>query len=252
MHMIKETGQDPECLLEDWSYLEARTNFIPRGLILDFAVRASYHISGNIVEFGVATGDSTRKIRATLDKLEVEHVEGQRKKVFAFDSFKGLPEKFENAEVGTFAGEVPKISGVEIVEGYFQESLTQELAVRVGKVSFASLDADLYSSTLCALQWLTPLLHTGSILLFDEFLGEKESEKRAFEAWSEESGVRTIKIADLLRQPSGWGEKIDRRTLFQVVGSEELQTRPIARVTDSSKLRKYLGPFARRLRSFIK
>jgi hypothetical protein len=33
---------------------------------------------------------------------------------------------------------------------------------------------------MCALTWLTPLLGTGSLLLFDEFLGEQESEKRAF------------------------------------------------------------------------
>ena len=38
-------------------------------------------------------------------------------------------------------------------------------------MALASLDADLFSCTLCELTWLTPLLGIGSLLLFDEYLG---------------------------------------------------------------------------------
>jgi hypothetical protein len=75
---------------------------------------------------------------------------------------------------------------------------------------------------MCALKWLTPLLNTGSILVFDEFLGEKESEKRAFEDWARETGIHTVQVAEFLREPSGWGNKIDLRTVFQVVSKEIL------------------------------
>jgi hypothetical protein len=70
------------------------------------------------------------------------------------------------------------------------------------------------------LRWLTPLLHTGSLLLFDEYIGEQQSEKRAHEDWMHESGLRTIQLAEFLREPSGWGTVPDRRVLAQVVGPE--------------------------------
>ena len=44
-------------------------------------------------------------------------------------------------------------------------------------MALASLDADLFSCTLCALTWLTPLLGIGSLLLFDEYLGDGGAEK---------------------------------------------------------------------------
>jgi hypothetical protein len=175
-------------------------------------------VPGNIVEFGVADGTSTRIIRNELLIHQGGKISGPSKRIYACDSFEGLSEKFENAEVGTFAGPVPRIAGVEIVKGFFDNSLTAELAARVGQVAFASLDADLYSSTLTALRWLTPLLHTGSLLLFDEYLGENESEKRAHDEWSDETGIETVVIAALRREPSGFGERPDQRMLRQVVG----------------------------------
>jgi hypothetical protein len=93
---------------------------------------------------------------------------------------------------------------------------------RVGRVAFAHLDADLFSSTLFALRWLTPLLNTGSVLQFDEFIGGDCAESRAFEEWRVESGLQLIRIAEVDREPSGWGSNIDRRLVFQVVGDEPL------------------------------
>lgn len=205
-----------------WDELKVRSTVISRTLTLELCVRLAFRIPGDIVEFGVAKGGSTRVLRRTLTDCERGATGGSRKTIYACDSFKGLREKFENAEVGAFACEVPDIPGVQIVEGYFEDSLTPELAQRVGRVAFASLDADLYSSTLCALRWLTPLLHTGSLLLFDEYLGEQASEKRAHEDWLKESGMRTLQLAEFFREPSGWSSTPDRRVLCQVIGPEAL------------------------------
>ncbi len=195
-----------------WEYLRDWATFLPRESVIELAVELSRRVPRNIIEFGVSTGESTRVLRRALGRSE--------KRIFACDSFKGLPEKFENAEIGTFACAPPRIPGVTIVEGYFQESLTPQLTAEVGRVALASLDADLYSSTICALRWMTPLLGTGSLLLFDEFLGENASEKRVFEEWSQETGVQTLKVAEFLREPSGWGTRLDQRLLFQVIGEE--------------------------------
>lgn len=138
---------------------------------------------------------------------------------------------------------------MRIVEGYFDKSLTFELAQEVGRVSLASFDADLYSSTLCALRWLTPLLQTGSLLLFDEYLGEKESERRAHDVWLEESGLQTVVIAECLRDPSGWGATPDRRVLFQVVGDDEFKE---ARVLDLAKMRNTIWKVRRQIMSRVK
>jgi hypothetical protein len=105
---------------------------------------------------------------------------------------------------------------VKFVVGNFADSLDDVLARRVGRVALASLDADLESSTLCALRWLTPLLDQGSLLLFDEFDGDGGAERRAYEVWSQESGVQTTKVAEFIRPTAGFGTESDRRVLFQV------------------------------------
>jgi hypothetical protein len=206
----------------DWDYLRPRTAFIRRDQLLELVVGLSFQIPGHIIEFGVADGGSTRVIRRAASRHEKRFPREARKRIYACDSFKGLPEAYENAGVGAFATKPPNIRGVQIVEGYFEKSLTKELAAEVGVVSFASLDADLHSSTLCALRWLTPLLRSGSLLLFDEFLGGEAAEKRAFEDWSRETGVKAVQIGEFMRDPSGWGKSLDRRTLFQIIKDEPL------------------------------
>ncbi|MBL1209298.1 TylF/MycF/NovP-related O-methyltransferase [Geminocystis sp. GBBB08] len=218
---LNKYPQDPSMSIGNWQNLDKYVNFSSRSQVLDFCMALSAHIPGNIIEFGVAYGDSTRVIAKTFQKYHRKFVGYPSKKIFACDSFEGLREKFENAQIGTFACEPPKIAGVKIIKGYFEDTLTPEFAQEVKSVSFAHLDADLYSSTYCALSWLTPLLHTGSLLLFDEFLGENQSEKRAFFDWLAETGIKTVLIAEFGRQPSGWGETTDRRLLYQIIKEDE-------------------------------
>jgi hypothetical protein len=224
-----------------WDELKNRTNFLSRDLVLELCVRASLRVPGHIMEFGVASGASTRVIRRTLHKYGSPwFVPFGRKKIFALDSFEGLREKFENADIGTFAGAVPKMAGVRFVKGYFEDTCTDALRAEVGQVALAHLDADLHSSTLFALRWLVPLLGTGSMLLFDEFTGGDLAEARAFETWRQESGLEVIRLAEFDRDPSGFGTQIDRRALFQVVGTGTLAPRP-DRTRLAWKIAYYLG-----------
>jgi hypothetical protein len=237
-HLIDDQGEFPR---HGWHDIADLAFPVSRAMVLDLVVHLLDRVPGNIVEFGVAEGHSTRSIRRALNATQWPQLVGPRRTIFACDSFEGLPEKFERAEVGTFACEPPKIRGVEIVKGYFEDSLTDELARRVGVVAFASLDADLYSSTTTALDWLTPLLVNGSLLLFDEYLGESESEKRAHDEWAVRTGVRTIKIAEFLRDPSGWGDTPDRRVLLQVIQDRAADAPRIVRPNDVSRKARKVG-----------
>ena len=236
----------------DWPEVRRRVSPPSQALVLEVATRLAHRVPGNIIEFGVAGGHSARVIRQTLDRLQRLQIAGPKKRIFACDSFLGLPEEYENVFVGAFASRRPEIRGVEIVEGYFEDSLTAELARRVGRVALAHLDADLYSSTLGALRWLTPLLDAGSVLLFDEYLGaDGTGERLAHEHWLAETGLRTVPVAEFLREASGkggnrdHGSTPDRRVLFMVVGSTDPTPNPVIRIPDlvrdaSRRLRRML------------
>ena len=78
------------------------------------------------------------------------------KKIYGFDSFKGLPEEWQMgaskeliSKVGTFTklGNLPKIlDNVRLVVGWFNETLPK-LKLKGKKIAFMHIDCDLYSST---------------------------------------------------------------------------------------------------------
>ena len=224
---------------EAWPDLRRRVVPPSHYLVLQFAMRLAYRVPGNVIEFGVYEGGSARVLRQIRRRQELGQILGPRKEIFACDSFQGMPERYENADVGAWACAPPSIPGVHIVEGFFEDSLTPDLAKRIGRVALASLDADLYSSTLCALRWLTPLLGPGSVLLFDEYLGDGGTgESRAHADWARDTGVETVRVAEFLRETSGQqgnrdhGSAPDRRVLFQVVGPSPPVPTKVLRYTD--------------------
>mgnify|MGYP000400761291 CR=1 FL=1 len=96
------------------------------------------------LEFGVASGNTINYIsKFTNDK------------VYGFDSFEGLPEKWRDSfDKGAFNrnGDLPKVnSNVELIKGWFDETLPNFIKNHNKKVSFIHMDADLYSSTKCIL-----------------------------------------------------------------------------------------------------
>lgn len=202
----------------DWAETRSRVAYPSRTEVLKLAVQLARPVTGHIIEFGVWKGHSVRAMRDELWRSAVWDRGQWQKRIYACDSFEGLPEDYEHLAAGTFATGIPTLRGVRIVKGFFDTSLTPELAAEIGQVSLAHLDADLYGSTLCALSWLTPLLHSGSVLVFDEFYGEDPAEERAFAEWSDQTGIRTALLALFGREPSGKGPTTDRRAIFQVVG----------------------------------
>lgn len=129
------------------------------------------------LEFGVASGTTLRIIS------EQRSAAG----VFGFDSFEGLPERWRlGFDEGMFrTDQVPEIPGAQLVVGSFADVLPTFLEKNPGPVTFAHLDADLYSSTVTALGALASRFQVGTILLFDEFYNYPGWQKNEYRAWSE-------------------------------------------------------------------
>jgi predicted O-methyltransferase YrrM len=210
----------------DWTATAGRVTYLSRAQVLALGVSVSRPIPGHIIEFGTWKGTSTRVIRDELWQSRIWDSRQRGKRIYACDSFKGLAEDYEHLKKGTFATEVPRLRGVRIVNGFFEDTLTEQLAREIGRISFAHLDADLYSSTLTALNWMTPLLQPGSVLLFDELIGEDPAEARAMVEWQRDTGVQLTMLALFGREPSGKGDMSDRRALFQVVGDKKIIKAP--------------------------
>ncbi|WP_260478705.1 class I SAM-dependent methyltransferase [Kibdelosporangium aridum] len=140
---------------------------------------------GMALEFGVYTGSTLEVIAHARDK----------KSVYGFDSFQGLPETWRPGFLaGTFAMDgLPDVPGAELVVGTFDATLPGFLAEHAGPVDFLHVDCDLYASTKTVLDHVGPHLHPGSIVVFDEYVnypGWQEHEHRAWSEYIERTGLR--------------------------------------------------------------
>jgi hypothetical protein len=135
---------------------------------------------GLVLEFGVATGDTLRRITA------------KRSPSHGFDSFEGLPEDWRTGFAkGAFAMAPPDIPGATLHVGWFEDSLPRFLAGHPGPIAFAHIDADLYSSTVTIFQAAEDRFVEGSVLLFDEYFnypGWQQHEHKAFTEFIERTG----------------------------------------------------------------
>ena len=126
-------------------------------------------------EFGVWRGEAFRYLIKTF------------KKGYGFDTFEGLPEKWHNEKAGTYSsdGNVPKIKGGKFVVGKFEDTLPGFFAKKRPMASIINFDADLYSSTICALDHAKPVIDKHTILIFDEFLINENWEQDEYKALEE-------------------------------------------------------------------
>ena len=131
-------------------------------------------------EFGC---HSARTFSAAVNSSKYLNMEEM--KFYAFDSFMGLPKTnaaddgvFESGEFKTsiedFRNKLKRKTGVyldssNIFPGFFSDSLTPQLQLRMPKVGVVHIDVDLYSSTIEVLNFIKPLLVVGTVLLFDDY-----------------------------------------------------------------------------------
>lgn len=169
------------------------------------------NIAGDYLEFGVWQGDGIAEAyhamnyyRQARDSILGAAAGSQQRRLFAFDSFSGLPASdgpvHEDYAQGSYFCSEPQFwknlqnKGVPrdhaiTVSGYFDVSLNNQVKARhnLRQAAVVLIDCDLYESTVPVLEFLSDLLVQGSILIFDDwfrFAGSRHhGERRACNEW---------------------------------------------------------------------
>ena len=127
-------------------------------------------------EFGVWWGSSFKYLIKAFQKG------------YGFDTFTGLPEEWdvgshiEKKGAYTSYGNIPKIKGGEFIIGKFEETLPIFFSEKRPVASVINFDADLYSSTICALNFSKSIIDKDTILIFDELITNENWEQDEFRA----------------------------------------------------------------------
>ncbi len=155
----------------------------PHTLLMKAQVRSIFdrlvevrQLPGDCIEFGGFRGGLSFFLGLCIRDL------GLRKQVTMLDSFQGLPQTVATLdgpfERGMMASDVQLVSQlrsslrlegiVQILPGWFEESLPR--LPDSARFCLAHLDADVYSSTKTALQYLLPRLVPGGAVVLDDCL----------------------------------------------------------------------------------
>jgi hypothetical protein len=146
--------------------------------------------AGNYYEFGVGEGRTLLKYIKALETFCHEYgLPFYGHQIYCFDSFQGLPkpagdeDRHPTWQAGRFAHPVFDIQkrvekagvnlgrgSVHFIEGFFQDSLTSQLrsGLAAHPPALVTVDVDFFSSTALVLDWLRPLLRSGTLFYFDD------------------------------------------------------------------------------------
>jgi len=218
-YLLKDINLKHSSLYEEVQILRSRVDHLENRLInyyrnrwdvldcvADYLVNAE--LPGDYAEFGVYKG-TTFGYAANLFHTLFPHM-----RFLAFDSFEGLPEPKgldispEGFSSGFFKGqyavtEIDFCRNVQIAapdlplnqlvttKGWFDQVLTSEYADKIALQHLACIwiDCDFYESTVPVLQFITPYLSIGSVILFDDWRCYRNlvdrGERRACSEWLE-------------------------------------------------------------------
>ena len=152
--------------------------FHDRESLWQFLLGQEKSVELSVLEFGVAWGYCTNYFLSRPSSIQSWH---------GFDTFEGLPEDWHTEKAGTYTsdGNIPKIKGGKFIVGKFEDALPGFFAEERPMASIINFDADLYSSTICALNFAKPVIDKHTILIFDEFIMNKNWEQDEYKALEE-------------------------------------------------------------------
>ncbi len=148
--------------------------------VLEETLRTQKLCEGLICEFGVCTGNSTNLIARAAPGRQV----------YGFDSFEGFPQDWIIGDL-----RVPKDwmlidpnklkleNNVRLVKGFFDQSLPGFLRANTEPIAFLHIDCDTYQSTTDILIRTRDRFQVGTILVFDEILGNMGLENEMKSLW---------------------------------------------------------------------
>jgi Tfp pilus assembly protein PilF len=177
--MLDVTSPLMKARLDAWHYFRAlpeRPLITGSNLATFKRAVAQANIKGLVMEFGVRHGNSIRQ----LVQLVGQEAHG-------FDSFQGLPEDWHAESRGSYStkGVIPKVPPmVKLHAGWFDETLPVFMAKHEGPVRLINIDCDIYSSTKTVLDTLADRIVPGTVIVFDEYIGNehwREDEYKAFQ-----------------------------------------------------------------------
>lgn len=185
--------------------------FENRNLYYDYVLSRISHKNGLYLEFGVYKGGSINYISDRIGNNII----------YGFDSFEGLPEGWlPGYQKGKFNenGELPVVNGnVRLVKGWFNETLPGFIkAHKSEQCSFINIDCDLYTSTKCVLSLLKNNIRKGTIICFDELVGQigwPDDEYKAFTEFLEETGMKFKYLACAF----GGGHQLTERVAIEIL-----------------------------------
>lgn len=149
------------------SVLEQLTDVLDRG------------IAGDIVEQGCYVGTTTLFLRRLLDYFNQTDI----RRLYAYDSFEGLPSKTTHDNSGS--GEQFKAGELQVTKKQFlhefqRANLTPPITVKAwfkdipdtqlpAHIAFAFLDGDFYESIIDSLRLVWPRLSPGAVIAIDDY-----------------------------------------------------------------------------------
>jgi predicted negative regulator of RcsB-dependent stress response len=172
--------------IEAWNYLRKTCNnkFKLTGSSIEtfkIALNAS-NIDGLILEFGVRHGNSINQLANITNRP-----------IYGFDSFEGLKEAWHYEPEGSYStkGILPEVQkNVTLQKGWFDETLPTFLEEHKELIKLINIDCDTYESTKIVFDLLGHRIHSGSIIIFDEYIGNqywKDDEFKAFQEAANEN-----------------------------------------------------------------
>ena len=169
--------------LNQLEYRQFNRRFYAIDQITEYLIGAD--VPGDYLEFGVYQGKTFNYAYHFM----APHFPQMR--FFAFDSFQGLPEpkgidafdgyssRFHEKEFACTESDFRAnleskgvdMRRVQIISGWFDETLNDSLLFqcKLKNISVVWIDCDLYESTVPVLNFITRLLSTGSVVVFDDW-----------------------------------------------------------------------------------